>query len=74
MLGKSNVTLSLAKGAINRGSDASLCSGLDLEGQCFAICFAIEDRKEEVAAFMEERKLESRGNRELSPAVSVAIQ
>ena len=74
MSGWSGETLSLAREAINGGSDASLCSGLDLEGQCFAIWFAIEDRKEEVAAFMEKRKLESRGNRELSPAVSVAIQ
>jgi enoyl-CoA hydratase/carnithine racemase len=59
MSGWSGETLSLAREAINGGSDASLCSGLDLEGQCFAICFAIEDRKEEVAAFMEKRKLES---------------
>jgi enoyl-CoA hydratase/carnithine racemase len=74
MSGKSGVTLSLAKEAINGGSDASLCSDLDLEGQCSALCFTTEDRKEEVAALMEKRKPESRGNRKLSPTVSVTIQ
>ncbi len=74
MSGKSGVTLSLAEEAINGGSDARLFSGLDLEGQCSALCFTTEDRKEEVAAFMEKRKPEPRGNRKLSPMVSVTIQ
>ena len=63
MLAKSNVTLSLAKEAINRGLDVSLYSSLYLEEQCFALCFATEDQKEEMAAFMEKRKPESKGNR-----------
>jgi enoyl-CoA hydratase/carnithine racemase len=58
MLDKSSVTLSLAKEAINGGSNASFCSGLDLERQCFAFCFAAEDQKEEMAALMENRKPE----------------
>ena len=61
MLGKSSVALSLAKEAINGGSDASLYSGLDLEGQCFALCFATEDQKEGMAAFLEKRKSEFKG-------------
>jgi len=61
MLGKSSVALSLAKEAINGGSDASLCSGLDLEGQCFALCFTTEDQKEERAPFVEERKPQFEG-------------
>jgi enoyl-CoA hydratase/carnithine racemase len=52
MLGKSSVTLSLAKEAINGDADASLYAGLDLEGQCFALRFTTEDRKEEMTAFM----------------------
>lgn len=74
MSGKSCVTLSLAKEFIYGGSDASFCSGLDLEGQCSALCFTTEDRKEEVAAFMEKRKPEPRGSRKLSPMISATIQ
>jgi len=74
MLDKSSVTSSLAKEATNGGSDASLCSGLDLEGQCFALCFATKDQKEGMAGFLEKRKPESKGNRKLSPTVSVTIQ
>ncbi|MFO7997008.1 MAG: enoyl-CoA hydratase-related protein [Dehalococcoidia bacterium] len=61
LLVKSSVALSLAKEAINGGSDASLHSGLDLEGQCFALCFATHDQKEGMAAFLEKRKPEFRG-------------
>ena len=61
MLGESSVTLSLAEEAINRGSAASLCSGLDLDGQCFALCFATKDQKEGMAGFLGKRKPESEG-------------
>ena len=74
MSGKSSVTLSLGREAINGGSDASLCSGLDLEGQCSALCFTTEDQKEEMVAFMEKRKPDSKGNRKLPPMVSVMMQ
>lgn len=56
MLSKSSIALSLAKKAINSGADMSLPSGLDLEAQCFARCFATEDQKEGMKAFMEKRK------------------
>jgi len=56
MLSKSSIALSLAKKAINSGADMSLPSGLDLETQCFARCFATEDQKEGMKAFMEKRK------------------
>ena len=58
ILSKSSVALSLAKKAINSGADMSLSSGLDLETQCFARCFATEDQKEGMKAFMEKRKPE----------------
>jgi len=56
MLSKSSIALSLAKKAINGGADMSLSSGLDLEAQCFARCFATEDQKEGMKAFLEKRK------------------
>ena len=56
MLSKSSIALSLAKKAINSGADMSLSSGLDLEAQCFARCFATEDQKEGMRAFLEKRK------------------
>lgn len=53
---KSRRILALAKTAINNGANMSLTSGLDLEAQCFALCFATEDQKEGMKAFMEKRK------------------
>jgi enoyl-CoA hydratase len=61
MLSKSSVALSLAKKAINGGLEANLATGLDLEGECFALCFATEDQKEGMAAFMEKRKAQFKG-------------
>jgi enoyl-CoA hydratase len=61
MLAKGSVTLSLAKEAINGGSDANLYCGLDLDGQCFALCFATKDQKEGMAGFLGKRKPESEG-------------
>ncbi len=61
LLTKSSATLALAKRAINGGWDTTLPSGLDLEAQCFAICFATEDQKEGMGAFLEKRKPQFRG-------------
>ena len=58
LLTKSSRILSLAKAAVNSGANMSLPDGLDLEAQCFALCFATEDQKEGMKAFMEKRKPE----------------
>jgi enoyl-CoA hydratase len=50
------VALTLAKIAINSGENVDLTSGLDIELQCFAQCFATEDQKEGMKAFLEKRK------------------
>jgi len=56
MVTKSSVILSLAKKAINSGMNVDLSSGLDLEAECFALCFSTEDQKEGMSAFLEKRK------------------
>ena len=61
LLSKSSVALSLAKKAATSGAEMDLSSGLDLEEQCFALCFATEDQKEGMAAFLQKRKPEFKG-------------
>ena len=56
MLEKSSVILALAKLAINNGANVDLETGLNFELQCFSQCFATEDQKECMAAFIEKRK------------------
>jgi len=53
---KSPSALALAKSTINRGMDASLETGLALEREAFAYCFALPDAKEGITAFLEKRK------------------
>lgn len=56
LLEKSSAILKLAKSAINNGSNTDLATGLNIEIECFAQCFATEDQKEAMKAFMEKRK------------------
>jgi len=56
LLEKSSPMLSLAKIAINNGANVDLETGLNIELQCFAQCFATEDQSESMKAFMEKRK------------------
>jgi enoyl-CoA hydratase len=53
---KSSRIISLVKKSATSGVNMSLPDGLDLEAQCFALCFATEDQKEGMKAFMEKRK------------------
>jgi enoyl-CoA hydratase len=53
---KSLPVLILAKKAVNSGSSMDLLSGLDFEAECFAECFALEDQKEGMDAFLQKRK------------------
>ncbi len=55
---KSAPLLALCKKAATSGANMSLPDGLDLEAQCFALCFATEDQKEGMKAFMEKRTAE----------------
>ncbi len=53
---KSGPVLAMAKMAINNGLNTDINSGLDMEAKCDALCFATEDRKEGMDAFIEKRK------------------
>jgi enoyl-CoA hydratase len=50
------------KQVINRGLDVDLKSGCALEVEAFGLCFASEDAKEGVGAFLEKRKPEFKGS------------
>jgi enoyl-CoA hydratase len=56
LLEKSSAILKLAKSAINNGANTDLNTGLNIEIECFGQCFATEDQKECMAAFIEKRK------------------
>jgi enoyl-CoA hydratase len=58
LLGKSSLILSYAKKAFNTGADMSLEDALDLDECYFARCFATQDQKEGMTAFIEKRKPE----------------
>ena len=58
LLTKSSAILALAKAAVTDGAGMSLPDGLSYETQCFARCFATEDQKEGMNAFIEKRKAE----------------
>jgi enoyl-CoA hydratase len=54
---KSSPVLAMAKLAINTGIDTDINSGLNMEARCDALCFATEDQKEGMKAFLEKRKV-----------------
>ena len=53
---KSGPVLAMAKMAINTGLETDLASGLSMETRCDALCFATEDQKEGMNAFLNKRK------------------
>ncbi len=57
----SPIAVRLAKEAVNRSFETSLEEGLRFERKNFLLCFATEDQKEGMKAFLEKRKPEFRG-------------
>lgn len=56
ILSKSPLIIKLAKKVMNRGMYADLASALNYEKATFTLCFATEDQKEGMNAFVEKRK------------------
>jgi enoyl-CoA hydratase len=57
----SPVATQLAKEAVNRSFETTLDEGLQAERKNFYLCFASEDQKEGMKAFVEKRKPEFKG-------------
>jgi enoyl-CoA hydratase len=58
---KGRVALRAIKQVIDRGCDVDLKTGCALEAEAFGVCFASQDAKEGVAAFLEKRKPDFKG-------------
>lgn len=50
------IAVRLAKNAINKGMDTDMETGMDIEKNLFGLCFATEDQKEGMTAFLEKRR------------------
>ena len=55
MAAKSPVALQLAKSAVRAAAEMPMAAGLAYETELFATCFASDDKREGVAAFLEKR-------------------
>ena len=50
------IAVQLSKAAINRGINCDVITGIAYEAEVFGLCFATEDQKEGMGAFVEKRK------------------
>ena len=57
------IAVSLAKATINRGSQADIDTAVMYEAEAFSQCFATEDQKDAMTAFVEKRKVEKFNNK-----------
>ena len=53
---KSQMAVKYSKTAINKGIQTDIDTGLEIEKNIFALCFASQDQKEGMTAFLEKRK------------------
>ncbi len=56
ILKKSSIAVNFAKDAINRGMEMDIPNAMQYEAYIFGTCFASEDQKEGMTAFVEKRK------------------
>ncbi|MDI3478078.1 MAG: enoyl-CoA hydratase [Thermoanaerobacterium sp.] len=55
IMSKSQIAISLAKEAINKGMETDIDTGNTIEAEKFSLCFTTEDQKEGMNAFSEKR-------------------
>lgn len=58
---KGTIAVNLSKAAINRGINCDVITGIAYEAEVFGLCFATEDQKEGMKAFIEKRKAAFKG-------------
>lgn len=58
---KGTIAVNLSKAAINRGINCDVITGIAYEAEVFGLCFATEDQKEGMQAFVEKRKAVFKG-------------
>jgi enoyl-CoA hydratase len=56
IISRAPIAVQACKAAVNEGLDTDLESGIAYEAEVFGLCFATEDQKEGMAAFVEKRK------------------
>ena len=56
ILSRASVAVQLSKAAVNEGLNMDIASGIAYEAEVFGLCFATEDQKEGMTAFVEKRK------------------
>lgn len=61
IMSRAPIAVQVCKAAVNEGLDVDLDSGIAYEAEIFGLCFATEDQKEGMAAFVEKRKAAFKG-------------
>ncbi|QJW45245.1 short-chain-enoyl-CoA hydratase [bacterium BFN5] len=61
IMSKAPMAVGLCKAAVNEGMDIDLDSGVAYEAEVFGLCFATNDQKEGMTAFLEKRKADFKG-------------
>lgn len=56
IMSRAPIAVQVCKSAVNEGLDVDLDSGIAYEAEVFGLCFATEDQKEGMTAFVEKRK------------------
>ncbi|HMM19937.1 MAG TPA: short-chain-enoyl-CoA hydratase [Selenomonadales bacterium] len=61
IMSRAPVAVQACKAAVNEGLDMDLDSGIAYEAEVFGLCFATDDQKEGMAAFLEKRQVHFSG-------------